>query len=127
MPENVPCSLAKFFTTILCFIGYRAPEILQKTGHGKSVDWWSLGTLMYDMLTGAVSPSHLMCSLSSWGLVLSVLSDPWFKLSVIMIFTTHLTSRLALVLRTSHLTQLISAPITPFLLCFVVFLSISAY
>ena len=33
----------------------RAPEILQRTGHGKAVDWWSLGTLMYDMLTGAVS------------------------------------------------------------------------
>ena len=34
---------------------YRAPEILQRIGHGKAVDWWSLGTLMYDMLTGAVS------------------------------------------------------------------------
>ena len=33
----------------------RAPEILQRTGHGKAVDWWSLGTLMYDMLVGAVS------------------------------------------------------------------------
>ena len=34
-------------------IEYMAPEILQRTGHRKSVDWWSLGTLMYDMLTGA--------------------------------------------------------------------------
>jgi p70 ribosomal S6 kinase len=34
-------------------IEYMAPEILQRTGHGKAVDWWSLGTLMYDMLTGA--------------------------------------------------------------------------
>ena len=24
-----------------------------RTGHGKAVDWWSLGALMYDMLTGA--------------------------------------------------------------------------
>lgn len=32
-----------------------APEILTRTGHGKAVDWWSLGALMYDMLTGAVS------------------------------------------------------------------------
>ena len=30
-----------------------APEILQHTGYGKAVDWWSLRTLMYDMLTGA--------------------------------------------------------------------------
>lgn len=34
-------------------IEYMAPEILQRTGHGKAVDWWSLGTLMYDMLVGA--------------------------------------------------------------------------
>ena len=32
----------------------RAPEILTRKGHGKAVDWWSLGTLMYDMMTGAV-------------------------------------------------------------------------
>lgn len=32
----------------------RAPEILTKSGHGKAVDWWSLGSLTYDMLTGAV-------------------------------------------------------------------------
>ena len=30
-----------------------APEILTRNGHGKAVDWWSLGALMYDMLTGA--------------------------------------------------------------------------
>ena len=32
----------------------RAPEILTRSGHGKAVDWWSLGALMYDMLTGSV-------------------------------------------------------------------------
>lgn len=34
-------------------IEYMAPEILTKSGHGKAVDWWSLGSLTYDMLTGA--------------------------------------------------------------------------
>jgi len=33
-------------------IEYMAPEIVQRSGHSKSVDWWSLGALMYDMLTG---------------------------------------------------------------------------
>merc|ERR1719217_1377569 len=31
---------------------YLAPEILNKRGHGKAVDWYSLGALMYEMLTG---------------------------------------------------------------------------
>ena len=31
---------------------YLAPEILKKTGHGKAVDWWSLGILLYEMVTG---------------------------------------------------------------------------
>ncbi|XP_019865582.2 ribosomal protein S6 kinase beta-2 isoform X2 [Aethina tumida] len=34
-------------------IEYMAPEILTRHGHGKEVDWWSLGALLYDMLTGA--------------------------------------------------------------------------
>mmetsp|Transcript_25028 Transcript_25028/g.82012 ORF Transcript_25028/g.82012 Transcript_25028/m.82012 type:complete len:540 (-) Transcript_25028:125-1744(-) len=29
---------------------YLAPEILHGTGHGRAVDWWSLGTLMFEML-----------------------------------------------------------------------------
>jgi len=36
-------------------VEYMAPEILMRVGHGKAVDWWSLGALMFDMLTGAVS------------------------------------------------------------------------
>merc|ERR1719223_2303411 len=29
-----------------------APEILAKSGHGKAVDWYSFGALIYEMLTG---------------------------------------------------------------------------
>jgi len=34
-------------------IEYMAPEVITKQGHDHSADWWSLGTLMYDMLTGS--------------------------------------------------------------------------
>ncbi|XP_048663687.1 ribosomal protein S6 kinase beta-2 isoform X2 [Marmota marmota marmota] len=34
-------------------IEYMAPEILVRSGHNRVVDWWSLGALMYDMLTGS--------------------------------------------------------------------------
>merc|ERR1712113_411611 len=31
---------------------YLAPEVLHQQGHGKAVDWWSFGTLLYEMMTG---------------------------------------------------------------------------
>ena len=31
---------------------YLAPEILERTGHGKPVDWWSLGSIIYEMIVG---------------------------------------------------------------------------
>jgi len=31
---------------------YLAPEILDKKGHGKAVDWYSLGALVFEMLSG---------------------------------------------------------------------------
>jgi len=31
---------------------YLAPEILKKEGHGKPVDWWTLGNMIYEMNMG---------------------------------------------------------------------------
>ena len=36
---------------------YLAPELIQgaKTGYGKTVDWWALGVLIFEMLSGYYS------------------------------------------------------------------------
>jgi serine/threonine protein kinase len=31
---------------------YLAPEIIQSRGHGKAVDWWALGILIFEMIAG---------------------------------------------------------------------------
>jgi len=40
-------------TTTFCgSIDYLSPEILRKEAYGRSVDWWCLGAVIYEMLTG---------------------------------------------------------------------------
>lgn len=33
-------------------VAYLAPEMLKRCGHGKAVDWYLLGVVMYELLVG---------------------------------------------------------------------------
>lgn len=35
-------------------MGYLAPEMMKRQGHGKAADWYMLGTLLYELLTGSI-------------------------------------------------------------------------
>lgn len=39
-------------TTMAGSFGYAAPEIMQRLGHGKPVDMWSMGVITYTLLCG---------------------------------------------------------------------------
>ena len=48
-PLSLFCSFIRFCSCV-------APEVIQKTGHGKAADWWALGAVIFEILVGKVSP-----------------------------------------------------------------------
>ena len=50
---------------------YLAPEIIEGTGHYKAVDWWSLGILLYEMITGH-TPFDSDCRIKLFHLIKNV-------------------------------------------------------
>ncbi|KAK2757071.1 hypothetical protein FQN54_005040 [Arachnomyces sp. PD_36] len=45
-------SPSEVLTTMAGSFGYAAPEVMQRKGHGKAVDMWSLGVITYTLLCG---------------------------------------------------------------------------
>ena len=57
VPLSVRPSLCLSVYIVCRLLQYLAPEILMKQPYDRCVDWWCLGSVLYEMLFGLVSPS----------------------------------------------------------------------
>ena len=71
---------------------YMAPEVILKKPYDKSVDWWSLGCILYEMMHG-MPPFYTNKRDKTFGLILSNCS--WFNINRIdndFVFTKPLSN-----------------------------------
>ncbi|KAJ2156456.1 Calcium/calmodulin-dependent protein kinase type I [Coemansia sp. RSA 552] len=57
MAHFVPDNGSRLLTNVCGTPGYMAPEMIQRSGHGKPVDMWAVGIMTYFALSG-VNPFH---------------------------------------------------------------------
>lgn len=77
---------------------YIAPEVLLNKGHGKPVDWWTLGILIYEMIVGYPpfvdeDPMHIYQKILSGKIVFPKLFDKNAKALVKKLLTADLGKR----------------------------------
>lgn len=66
----------KTYKTFIGTADYIAPEVLRKLPYNKSVDWWSLGILMYELLFGR-TPFYNKNPKATFKMILT--QEPTFK------------------------------------------------
>jgi len=79
-------------------IAYLAPEMLRRAGHGKAVDWYLLGVLIYEMLVGnppyfSRNREQLFQNITSGALRLPSCLSPNAKSIIRAVITTQLLQR----------------------------------
>ncbi|EGB10929.1 hypothetical protein AURANDRAFT_22299, partial [Aureococcus anophagefferens] len=74
-PERGPPAPKRRFSRARFCRRYLAPEVLQSTGHGRGVDWWTLGCLVYEMLVG--QPPFENANGDALALYTRILDDDW--------------------------------------------------
>jgi len=56
---------------------YMAPEVIMQSGHGKAVDWWMLGVLLFELLSGR-APFEAPTTLQTYDLIQKGIEHTFF-------------------------------------------------